>query len=482
MRSISRNALVILLSILPLFPLWYFQYLPVQDYPNHFARLSILRELSSSDFYQNFFYDRPASLMSPLTYTYLTLDMLVTKAFWFIDVDTAMRAFLTLYVILYLTGLFVLSKQLRVSFSAVTILNLPLIYSSFFHQGFMNFVFSIPFFILSLWALERYRTGRDKRYLLILFFFLILTYVTHIFTFLAFWIYILTLFISDGLKTKGALILIFLMTLFILSGTFYILREYIFEFSKEAFLFKLLLLPIPFAYLPASMNIIAAALYLASLYLLARNSPVTGVYFLRASVIFIIVFILVPSVASVGYIDARFLFFSYLLITFSYNPGENPHARIPKFIIALVYLAGLVYFVVSGSQFNRSFSTSCQQAINDKSVVLPVSAAKVKTSLLSPYLHAWGYFFRDKQLAAPYIFSLEPISLKYRNKLEAPDGLWAFNDRVQDFIARKDYIRNIYDYILVVGDNPLILDTVSNISSEICSDGIVRLFLVKKDQ
>jgi hypothetical protein len=59
---------------MPLIPVWYFDYLPLQDYPNHFARLSILSSYEHSDFYKNNFTLKPLEGTSPLTYTCITLE------------------------------------------------------------------------------------------------------------------------------------------------------------------------------------------------------------------------------------------------------------------------------------------------------------------------------------------------------------------------------------------------------------------------
>ena len=325
MKLLRSKVVVIALCLLPLIPIWHFDYLPLQDYPNHLARLSILSNYAHSEFYRQHFSINFFEGISPLPY--LTLDLFVAGLSHFLTVDAAMRVFICLYVLLYVFSLLLLSRDLKLDFGLLALLNLPLMYSSFFYFGFLNFIFSIPLFLLTLWAVQRYEERKTVACILVIGILSLLMYLSHIFTLLLFLVFLLVFLFAGKLKIRDYLyLLIATLPSFVLSMNYLLLStDYRplnivrYESVSRPLFYKIVLLTSPFSYLPFNIVALYSLLYALALYMVLRNSSIGTKSYLVFSVILFLSYFALPLKAVNGhsidgyYIDVRVLLFSFIL-------------------------------------------------------------------------------------------------------------------------------------------------------------------------
>lgn len=155
-------------------PVIFTAYVPLVDYPNHLARAYVLR-----------FYDEvPAYAaeyrvaLEPLPN--LALDLIVPLALRFFGPLTAGKIFLVLTVLLFVAGCHRLGRAIH---GSPTWLALPccfLVYSSTFLYGFVNYVFGVGLFCLTLsyWLEWRGRPGVARFLLLTLL--VVCSYLAHL--------------------------------------------------------------------------------------------------------------------------------------------------------------------------------------------------------------------------------------------------------------------------------------------------------------
>lgn len=474
-----RLLVILALCMAPLIPLWYYAFPPLQDYGNHFARLTILREYDNSDFYAGLFNIKPFRLSSPLSLTYLTLDIFANKIMAPFSVNTAMKAFISLYVVLFLLSLYLISKQLDLDAAFLMLFSVPLIYSSFFHFGFLNFLFSIPLFLMTIWAVQRYDSGGRPYNAFLALIFMSLVYLTHLLTFGLFSVYLLCRLFYRRKRMRGNLWLLGFVALLVLLNGYFIIEALGFEPQNESISVKLLFLTFQFSHLSFRLYIISSVLFAASLYLIIRNSALTYRHFLWTSAVFLLIYLILPYKGIRGYVDVRTLLFGYLLFPLALRPRDNRSSLFVKLLLLSIFMINSYFLLFSFHDFNKNFSTECSKKIQDGSVILPVDATKNSDTPVMRYLNAWGYFLEKRQILFPYLATGAQLSIEYVNRPPAPTEWWVFHGKLDEGRNLADAIQKNYDYIILSGNNNQVEKIISSLADEICSDGLVRLYQVR---
>lgn len=468
-------------ALLPIIPIWYFDYLPLQDYPNHLARLTICSLYEHSDFYRNYFKIDFFNSVSPLPY--ITLDLFVNRLFSFIEIEKAMRLFITLYIVFYVLSLYLLSRRLRLDLSFLLLINIPLIYSWFFFTGLLNFIFSIPLFLFSVWAIERYDANRNISNIFLIGLFSIFIYFTHIFTFLIFLVFLSCYLLVRKLKARESILLLASVSL----SLFFSINSGLVDIpvnTMNSLLDKFKGLFMLFFYLPNSLIIINSVLFVATIIIILRNSFIYNKLYFISSIALLLIYLILPQEMN-GYrsdLDMRVLFFSFMLLPLSLQIQYNGYVELAKFILIVVILISFSWSLISFTDFNKNFSTVCAGQLENRTFVLPVDATQHETDILTPYLHSWGYFLKYKEVLSPYLFQHNHIPIKYRDRPPAPSEFWVTHENKEISPKLMGEISDTYDYILLIGNDPKVEDLIGSISYQVCSDRLVSLYKVEKGE
>lgn len=463
--------LAVIFCFLPLIPLWYFEYLPFQDYPNHFARLEIKANYENSVFFRENFRLIPFKGLLPPTY--VTLDMFVLKLLAFIDTDSAMRVFISLYVILYVIAIYLLSAQRKSDFSLLLLVNLPFIYSAFFYLGFLNFLMSIPLFLLSIWAIERFEKNRSISNFFVVLFFIFWVYLTHIFTFSLLCIFLIFHFFVIDIKIANRIIIIAALSLFLII-ILSVINIKIKSFN-EPFLMKLIFLSAPFSHLSTKLLIITSTIFMAVFLIMFFDTTSYKRQYLYASIAFFLIYLILPFKKIGSFADTRALLISLILFTLSVNL-KGKYAGILRLLTTVIFIINLSWLWFFCAEFNKNFSAQCVASIKPQSIVLPVAAIKSESSVVRPYLAAWGYFLRDIEILTPYLTTGYVLQIEYINKPPAPLESWVIHGDIEKGREMSDIIRNAYDYIIFIGSNAEAESIIKPFTDKICSESIVSLY------
>lgn len=167
-----------LCSLLGLFPIWLFPYLPMVDLPQHAAQLAIWRGLDQpgSLFANTFEVERSATnLLAFLLAHWLSLAL---------PIVVALKIVISLAIIAIPLVVLGLVRSLRGDpwwvFSS-----LPLGFGCAFGWGFVNYLFAVPLALVLIWLGAEYAGAPTARRAVVLFLLSILLLLTHSIAFLA---------------------------------------------------------------------------------------------------------------------------------------------------------------------------------------------------------------------------------------------------------------------------------------------------------
>lgn len=134
------------LTVFSLWPVWWYRFLPMQDYPQHLFMAKVISTFNDPDYNWSQFYT------INLRYLPYSLFYLLMRFFsHFVDVETAGKLFVSLYVLL--VGAFVVREAADRKYQHVPwgiLLLFPFSFHQFYYLGFVNYILSIPilFFVL----------------------------------------------------------------------------------------------------------------------------------------------------------------------------------------------------------------------------------------------------------------------------------------------------------------------------------------------
>jgi hypothetical protein len=183
MRRGAGAAFVFLLAVV-LTPVWTTDVLPLQDYPNHIARLHILTRLDHEPALQEYY--RANWRLFPN----LGFDLLAFYPTRVLGADVAGRLFITLTFVLLVSGTAALNYVLHRSVTAWSLSGFLFLYSGIFLLGFLSYLLGVALF---LWLTALWIAWRDRGELARLVLFTLLTTVLLVCHLFAFGLYALTI-------------------------------------------------------------------------------------------------------------------------------------------------------------------------------------------------------------------------------------------------------------------------------------------------
>lgn len=168
-------ALVALLTIASLLPIWMVEYPPLVDYPNHLARIYLLQQLTGSASHLQGLYS-----FEWLPYPNLTMDVLALGLTRLMPLEVAGKVVLSIYVVLLPLALIFFASSMDRERWWAGLLGFFMTYNFYFSYGFVNFSLGLAlfFFVLGLWI--RWRSAMTLKRFLVVLVLLELSYFTHL--------------------------------------------------------------------------------------------------------------------------------------------------------------------------------------------------------------------------------------------------------------------------------------------------------------
>ncbi|MBB4041917.1 hypothetical protein GGR34_003600 [Microvirga flocculans] len=147
-RSAERPLIVlkqtVLVAALILLPLFYTLVPPLEDYPNHLARMQALASIPGNSFLSRFYEVEWAPIPN------LIMDLIVPPLVPFFGVYAAGQIFVGLTLLLMLLGPMLLHRTLDGRWSAWPLVGGLFVYNGFLFTGLMNYLFGVGVAVLGL--------------------------------------------------------------------------------------------------------------------------------------------------------------------------------------------------------------------------------------------------------------------------------------------------------------------------------------------
>jgi hypothetical protein len=143
-----RWAGLLLLAAMLLAPIWFVEFPPLLDYPNHLARAFVLAHLNDPHFSFAKFYESDWG-----AYPYLGMDASLAVLSRVFPIETAGRVFLSLCALALPAAAWLFLRQAQPEAQAAWLWSLLIAYNVFFLEGFLNFELSLAvgLLVLGLW-------------------------------------------------------------------------------------------------------------------------------------------------------------------------------------------------------------------------------------------------------------------------------------------------------------------------------------------
>jgi len=474
---------VIFLYLIPLMAIWFFEYLPFQDYPRHLAGIKVLRGYYNSDILMEHFSINFFKGISPIPN--IAFELFAAKICYFCSINTAGKLFISCYVLLFIFSTYLLSRELNIEFADALLMILPLVYSTYFYMSFLNFIFSMPLYLISIWAY--FCAKREERYLILLGIVLIPLYISHLFAFASFLLFLfLDLVLSFRRVSRRFILFIFFSISiplifsinYLLSGT-----GNAGYYHPDGIWYKNIMFAFPFLYFSLNSGIIMFVSYVFALLSIFYGFKVINGVFVVAAASYLLIYLALPFSSIEGtFVDVRALAFSMLMLPFSVRLEGNRYKYAAFAVILLISFLNSSAAWSSFSKFNREVSPGleCLKRVEDRSKLLYIVKGKNSPSgqyfLGEPYAHAWGYAFLYKDFMTPDFSSKGHHVVKYRKEPYIPPDGWYSSpgDGVESEIKRH------YTYIAIVGIDESINNTMGHIGTKVCESGIISLYTLNK--
>jgi hypothetical protein len=142
----SGSLITLTVFCLILTPVFLNQFMPLNDYPFHFARINILADLDNpvySEFYKS------GSFLLPN----MAMDMVAVPLAALVGAESASRIFVMLSLFVVLLGTILLHHAVHKRFSPWPLLAVVFVFNGIFRFGFLNYIFGvgIAFIAAALW-------------------------------------------------------------------------------------------------------------------------------------------------------------------------------------------------------------------------------------------------------------------------------------------------------------------------------------------
>jgi hypothetical protein len=164
-----------------LIPILSYKFFPTNDGPAHLYNSMLLKNLiyNNDSFLNNYF------VFNSFLIPNLTSQYLITALNTFLPINVSEKVLLIVYVIGFAYGFRNLILIIAPNNNFSTYIIFPFIYSLFLFLGFYNFILAIVLLLitLNLWIKYEY-TGFNRKRVFVLFFLFLITYYSHLFSFL----------------------------------------------------------------------------------------------------------------------------------------------------------------------------------------------------------------------------------------------------------------------------------------------------------
>lgn len=173
--------LFIVLILVHLFPLWYFDYFPSQDGPAHLNNANVIRSynLPQSEQFRKYYQ------LSPHPEPNWSGHLILAGLTWLVSPLTAEKVLLGIYVLLFPLLLRYALVQVRPDAGFLAILVFPFIYGYPLHLGLYNFSLGLALFFLPLGYVLKHGRRFNLRHTVLLALLLIVLYFSHFIALLA---------------------------------------------------------------------------------------------------------------------------------------------------------------------------------------------------------------------------------------------------------------------------------------------------------
>lgn len=186
-----------LISLLLCLPFWTTQYVPMVDLPNHLARAYILHHYDDVAAYQAM-YDRVAEPLPNLAF-----DLVVPPLLYFFDIHVAGKIFLTLMLLLFSVGCHLLGTSIHGRPTWLALPSIFFIYNTMLIYGFVNYLFGLGMFLITLAVWLRWRKRWNLNTFVIVSLLAFACYVSHLSAYLFLGLALSTITFFDFIRAKS---------------------------------------------------------------------------------------------------------------------------------------------------------------------------------------------------------------------------------------------------------------------------------------
>lgn len=159
LQTSRKNVIWFLLAYTFLFvlaqvPIWFNEFLPLQDYPNHLARMYVLLNYQNDPFLQNYYQINLAILPN------LAMDIVVPILAKFVGLELAGKLMIVLNIFMLTSGSVFLSYVIFKKINFWSLTSFMVVFNQAFIIGFINFLFGIG---LALWGIGLWILMRESK-------------------------------------------------------------------------------------------------------------------------------------------------------------------------------------------------------------------------------------------------------------------------------------------------------------------------------
>jgi hypothetical protein len=460
---LEKKNIFYFLILVSLIPFWSFKFIPTSDGPNHLLQSHILREYNNPKYNYSSFFEVNKRINPNM---FFHVFMFLLKPF---DLFISEKIFLSLVMVLTPFSVYYFLKSFGKT-CGKEFISFLFLYTIPLSTGFYNYLIGIPFIFFTLGFYKR-NTGNFNRktmiYLLLLFF---LCYLSHIFSFVFALTVILLINFFKGDKRKkiylSAVIPSLLVIVVFLLLPFYQIIDF-FENPSLPFdasgypnfltkIYKLYRHFIPYSIVGGFTTLM---LVLLLIYVFEYVKPGSeNIEFLKLSLIFFTLYVLIPTKLNKGYIGIRFITPAFfLLLPWIKIKTEHQGVLISLISVVLCFIvANHVYFYSDYNQLLTEFTSGLDYVKPNKMFFPIINFDKQKHNSIGtdPLIFSASYYVIEKGDVMPGVFtSSTGYPLLYRDSkkckhplcLDMPEGFPipviqnCMQERYYDYILTWDY-------------------------------------------
>jgi hypothetical protein len=405
-----------LVGLITLVPVWLLEFFPAQDAPNHLYSVHVQSRIHQSAI-ARYFVPQQGTPKSNLTFYLLALG-----GSHFVDLRTAHRIILSLYVLLFVAGAIFLAGSTRSERAPLGLLLSPLALSGMLTLGLYNYCLSVPLFCFAVGLMLRHPDA-PWRPLVGIGLLSFAAAISHLETLGAIGLAALVLMPRGRplLRVLVALLPAIVWVLWGLTdlgmGTYGLDWPGGFRSPWYSLVHGLSLLLVSLtAWDAPSAILMLLLLAVPSASALWRRHAEPLPRTARLTALFVALFFLLPEQSfGLFQISHRLgIFFALLVPTWAdYRPLLDRPALTSGVSLALAVVATLC-FLQGGRAVDRDLRefTAGASHVDRGATLLPLNFdPRAGLRVHSPLLHAWGYYGLERDIISPYFFGTERRTL-----------------------------------------------------------------------